>query len=541
MAKVNVYKIDAQKHREFLTNMTDKLSLTKEITLTLKDNCDMQSDMVFSLFKSGEADKKNVSWDWILAEFEEEVFQTTSQPKAVVVVEYEDEVYAITFGHSYFLVDKYCDRDFAFSFARRIDFKEIKTTALTSPNSQRNKTINTYIDYSNLEFDSGESFSKLKAKVKLDEGFDIYKDLIEVGNSLKFNLIGNNLQQIKKLILHIVHVLESEVIHNIPVFSKISDKELLLELDESLESQIQDDLTTINISEIDIIGATEVFNNNDTTFTISYKNLKKNISNLSKEEIEQFANENNLVLGSVILDLKIISYFNGASVRTDKIRNLIDYVDDERRCILSKGEWYHFNDDYQMYLEDSIAEIEVIYNAEYDFSQEIHHGFINEKYQEERSQDKYRDMENEKVWEKIKSKYYAERTFNLLREKNNGYSNYDREEGRLGKAKVELMDLYKEQTMYAVKIGNTSSKLCYAIDQSLSSLKLYKHRKLESMPTVKNVAVWFILERSKLPAKNGKPDLNKLEMLMLKNKLDIWKKEVRLLGYKPVVYVNYRN
>lgn len=541
MAKVNVYKIDEHKHRDFLTNMSDKLFLAKEVTLTLEDNHDMQSDMVFSLFKSGETDQKNVSWEWILTEFEEEVFQTSTQPKAVVVVEYEDEVYAITFGHSYFLVDKYCDRDFAFSFARRTDFKEIKTTALTSPNSQRNKTINTYIDYSNLEFDSGESFSKLKAKVRLNDDFDVYKDLIEAGNSLKFNLIENSIQNIKKLILHIILVLEKDVIYNIPVFSKISDKELILKLDESLEKQIQDDLTVINISEIDIIGATEVFNNNDTTFTISYKNLKEEISNLSKEEVEKFANQNNLLLGNVILDIKVISYFNGISVRTDKIRNLIDYVDDEQRCILSKGEWYHFNDDYQVYLEDSIAEIEVIYNPAYDFSQEIHRNFIDEKFKEEHSQDKYRGMELEKVWDKIKTKYYAERTFNLLREKHNGYENYDREESRLGKAKVELMDLYKEETMYAVKIGNTSSKLCYAIDQSLSSLKLYKHQKLESMPIVKNVAVWFILERNKLSSEDGKPNLNELEMLMLKNKLDIWKKEVRVLGYNPVVYINYRS
>mgnify|MGYP003379167985 CR=1 FL=1 len=28
-------------------------------------------------------------------------------------------------------------------------------------------------------------------------------------------------------------------------------------------------------------------------------------------------------------------------------------------------------------------------------------------------------------------------------------------------------------------------------------------------------------------------------MLLLKNKLDSWKKEVRVLGYNPVIYVNY--
>ena len=39
---------------------------------------------------------------------------------------------------------------------------------------------------------------------------------------------------------------------------------------------------------------------------------------------------------------------------------------------------------------------------------------------------------------------------------------------------------------------------------------------------------------------NGTPDINKLDMLMLKNHLDQWKKEVRLQGLKPLIYINYR-
>ena len=37
-----------------------------------------------------------------------------------------------------------------------------------------------------------------------------------------------------------------------------------------------------------------------------------------------------------------------------------------------------------------------------------------------------------------------------------------------------------------------------------------------------------------------KPDINRLDMLMLKKRLDQWKKEVRLQGYTPIIYVNYR-
>ncbi|MBO1914365.1 hypothetical protein J4G37_57285, partial [Microvirga sp. 3-52] len=108
------------------------------------------------------------------------------------------------------------------------------------------------------------------------------------------------------------------------------------------------------------------------------------------------------------------------------------------------GDWYHFNDDYQEYLEDSIAEIDVIYNPDYDFTVGIHDDFIGVKYLEEGDDLKYEEMEERDVLKKLKQKYYAERVFNTIREQKDGFTNYDREEERVGQSKVELMDLYKD-------------------------------------------------------------------------------------------------
>ena len=103
------------------------------------------------------------------------------------------------------------------------------------------------------------------------------------------------------------------------------------------------------------------------------------------------------------------------------------------------------------------------------------------------------------------------------------------------------MDLYKEGKMLVVKIGNSSGKLCYAVDQSLTSLKLYKKGVLDGMPNVTTAVLWIVLERAThIEDPDGKPDLNRLNMLMLKNRLYQWKKEVRLMGVHPLVYVNYR-
>ena len=105
------------------------------------------------------------------------------------------------------------------------------------------------------------------------------------------------------------------------------------------------------------------------------------------------------------------------------------------------------------------------------------------------------------------------------------------------------MDLYEieSKTMFAVKIGKSSGDLCYAIDQSITALKKYKHKEITDMPPISRVGLWFILEKKKHLTIHGyKVDLTSLDILMLKNRIDQWKKEVRLAGYTPVIYVNYR-
>lgn len=129
----------------------------------------------------------------------------------------------------------------------------------------------------------------------------------------------------------------------------------------------------------------------------------------------------------------------------------------------------------------------------------------------------------------------------LLREQENGFQNYDRVDVKIGDCNIEVMDLYKDGMMCAVKIGSASSKLCYAVDQSLTALKLYKKGNLPNVPKINTVVLWFVLEtQTHIEDVDGRPQLNQLDMLMLKNRLDQWKKEVRLQGFTPMIYINYR-
>lgn len=309
-----------------------------------------------------------LEWQWLLDEYDYGKIETSASPRAVLVIENSEKIYAVTYGLSYFAVDKFCDVEFAFDFARRKEFKQIKTTTLTTPNAKRNKMINVYLDYNDIAFDSGESYAKIKAKVKNNEEFTIHSEIMEIGHSIKTQLPENNIDSILRFIEYVEEVRRKEELHKIPVFRKVRDEELIGELDEELLEKIGENIECINISELDIIGTTEIFNNNDAEFILKYKGYTKQIEELTKENIVQFLEDSNLKVKDDFLKLKIISKKNGESVCTEKMKNLIDYTDDKRRCLLLKGEWYLFNDDYVQYLQDSISEIEIIYDSKYDFS-----------------------------------------------------------------------------------------------------------------------------------------------------------------------------
>ena len=551
MACINLYKMNFNKVDDFLDDLKSSNYLAKPNKKIDKDTCEFK----FTLYLC-EAKKSNdeISWNWLLNEFDESPLYVYKSPRAILFIEKvcdeREDIYAATFGSSFFKVDKYCDRDFGFKFAARMEYTNIKTTTLTSPNSKRSKMINTYVDYNEFDFNSGESFAKLKVNAKLDENFDLFKPALEIGNSIRFNTDKANIDGIINIILYVEKILEisdNDVKYKIPLFKEVKNEESIKKLNESLNKAIQSNVlgdskcNLLSVPEIDIIGASEVFNGNDNEFElIYYKNASKKYDNLSMDVIKSFCIENNINSIEKVNKIKIRLYKDGDSVVQLPLKNVIEYTDEEYKCIYTKTKWYMFNHDYLTYLNDSISEIDAIYNAKFDFNDLIHNRFINDKYEVEKNDEKYEGKSEDYIKDKLKKKYYAERCYNSIREEDGNFKCYDRKDTSSG---FEKMDLYEieSKTMFAVKIGKSSGDLCYATDQSITALKKYKHKEITDMPPISRVGLWFILEKKKhLTIHGDKVDLTSLDMLMLKNRIDQWKKEVRLAGYTPVIYVNYR-
>lgn len=400
--------------------------------------------------------------------------------------------------------------------------------------------VNTYVNYEELNFDSGESYAKLKAKAALPDEFTLFKPMVKIGTSIRVDSAENSLERAAAIIAYIENIVDTEADkHKIPVFTHIKDQERKRFLNERLNLFVEM-RHEIHVSELEVIGATEVFNHNDYEFVLKYRRYKETVTSLSDDVLRSFCEANHIPLTEA-LNIAVYSERDGMVFAPVCVRDMIDYTDDQERCLLSQGQWYQYNDDYLSYLQASISEITTCYEPQYDFSEEKYNAFIETKLLAERTELRYSGKSDKEIREQLQKKYYAERVFNLLMERDYGFENHDRVTVPVGHGTVEIMDLYKEETMFAVKIGGTSGKLCYAVDQSLEALKLYKHNQLDNRPVIKSVAIWFVLDRSgHIENEDGKPDINRLDMLMLKNRLDQWKKEVRLQGYTPIIYVNYR-
>lgn len=275
----------------------------------------------------------------------------------------------------------------------------------------------------------------------------------------------------------------------------------------------------ISISELNIIGANEIFNNNDDEFIISYLRKEKTINALNADELKTFCKENGFDYNEIVLDIKVKKLQNGDIVASRLVRELIEYTDDSEKCLLSDGIWYKYNDDYLSYLAASISQITAEYNPKYDFTTSKYNAFIEEKYLQEKDFEEYKGKSKKQIENSLKQKYYAERAFNILIGRESGFQNFDRNYATIENHKIEPIDLFKEGGYgFAVKFGNTSAKLCYAIEQSLVSLKAFKRGELNEMPKINTFVLWFVLERKgHIEDQDGIPDINKLKLLMLKN------------------------
>ena len=471
---------------------------------------------------------KEISWNWVYIEFGVQAPEVTNNPRAVLIIETDNEKkYCVSFGNAFFLVDKFCNREFGFDFAKKMRIKKINTSTKFSPGHRRNKTMNTYKDQMDLDHDSSEAYAKLKITEDLEPGFDLYKPVLSIGQSIRFDIgnENNSLERVVQLVLHVENVIKNKPdINEIPRYRAIKDLRRIERLENILVNEIKSENVAIYTSDLDIYGATEIINNADLKFRIQYNNCQLDVTEMDWSNLRIFCEKFSIDRDQQVLNFKVACYKNDKRIFTCNVRDLIEFTCDSEWAILSRGKWYEFNQNFIKLLHDSLRHIPTEYCGFADID-------VNEYKKIKSSISK----ESEATANKPS---YTERIFNILRQ-NEGYQLLDRELKILDGHSIEIADLYKQNELIAVKIGGSSEKLGYAIDQSLTGMMYYKLGTDKALLQVNTIAIWLVLRRSSIEDHTKKPDLTKLRMLTLKMKLDHWAREVRNNFITPKVYVSY--
>lgn len=437
---------------------------------------------------------------------------------SVLVYESIFNSYAITFGKSHFYVRDFCDSDFGTRIAKKIaDKNEVKTIAIKKFNEKKKKEIRSYVDKNKIDIDGGESADYMQASI-----IDRYKD--DFGNKAKFgesviftthkSFVANN---ISNLLEKLIEVEKLEDSFKLPKAIECVNQIKIEELDKELLDTIYDNSSEYDFSlnSYNLVGADFIFSGNE-RYELSFKEVaKEELTELSSESLISFINKNSIHRDNFFLiKLKIIREETGLSGHTESIKKCLDFTSSKYNIILDHGKWRELNDDYIYSLNESVDDIEKNNNSDY----------------EEITLSKISKNGEQNKWE-------GEDEFNKSLE-NNGYINTDKNFSilELTGYKIEAWDLQKDDVVYAVKFG-TAKGLSYVCDQAIATLEIIKSvekykTKLKDIK-VKKFCLWLGFSNV-----NKINNISDVDSLILKQKIQAWKKTCEKIGVTPVIKIS---
>ncbi len=428
-------------------------------------------------------------------------------PSGVLLIHNSSICYAVALGMAFHTIQKHCAKDFGLELAERIaDEANLKEKASKHFQSLRSKTITSYQQNNPFSFESGESIRFIKARsINKDE----WGNSVEFAISAQFNL-PHDPSFLPSLIQNIESVLISEPLFVLPRTEKVTDQIKITELDSRIaQLLVSNNSASINFEDFGISGVDFVFHHSN-QFSAYLKNQKSStirpLEELSLENLKGYVQDQGfnpiLEFGNIR-----ISAEEGDRSSSYKIRQLLDYVDDENYCLID-GDWHRFNRSYITYLETIVDSIDWEHLSEYDFPSG--------------------SIEDNLLSRCVYDGYYSF----------HGKQHSSQFENKMTRYKVEKMDLYNDRTMFFVKKGGPQ-KLNYVIDQAINTVRL-----LQSLSTginiggsyikIKRVCVWIMVPR--VTDIQNLSDFNSLIFLM---KLADFKRVVQDAGFQPLVRVNY--
>jgi len=451
-------------------------------------------------------DPEPISIWW--AETYKDFLSGVEQPKnkiyfAVLIIYSSSVCYAISLGKSHFYLKDYCDLDFGLNLAERIASEEIKIKNSKFYKNKKNKIITTYQKGSAIDFESGESMHYLKTNTidKLNWG-----ETVSFGHSAQFG-IELKPADLPGFIDKIEKTLTEPQRFKLPKVDVVQNEEKQEELDNLLADAISGttEISSLQTNEITLSGVEFIFSDQH-EYSFYLKGDRESDTGkeeLSIESLRKFIVDNQIDLRQQLNDIRIKVYNENGKDFSMPLKEAIDFVEENERYCLIDGKWHQFNQSYIQYLQEEVDKIEI--NLEDSDVVETSEDAFNKN----KSQEGF--INCDKVLEIINKKY-----------------------------KVEHMDLYKDSTLYYVKIG-APQKMNYNIDQSINMVKLLQNNQsrikiMNEDKQINTICLWFIFDGRKERIKK----LSDINSLILHMKLVEWKKTVQSADYKPLVRIGYR-
>lgn len=510
----NIYKIHKFKEKEF-----KDILKARGLSIISTKNMDGYG---LSFYFSKKPPSKKPGWIETYSEFfdlsdeiNKEDIEVTKNYYAVLLIENNDVLYAVSIGRSHFYLKKFCIIEFGVELGTRIiDTKSVDTKRASHHGGRKKSSLTSYQANTELDVESGESIEFLKGKT-IDK--DIWGAKLICGHSARFSIKGLKPGELTNLILKIESKLNEDPLFDIPRSSEIQDDDLKKSLDQKLIEHIENQDIMINMTDSSLSGVDLIFIKD---YSLTYKGNEINpdegiidLYNLIIENGPEFSQEN--------LDrIKIRASLEDGNGYTENIRHFLDFIDLDNH-FLKDGKWHKFNKTYLDILRSSINSI--------DFSIEEKYNFNYDEFTSYKAS----------LPESERNSCYAEKYYNETIAQKFDFINLDRKLNTLWNHKIEITDLFKDDTLHFVKIGKPN-KLHYAVDQSLASLSYLQANDMMlelrgKMRKTKALCLWFVLDRSEII------ELNDFRSFILKMKLDEWRKKIYDARLEPKVLVCYKN
>lgn len=493
--KINVFKIPKQN--------VEPLKLKIKSLMMLDKHEETKDDWVCNFYLSTKTEINDISWVYDYKVIIPELSKVKNEIYyAIYLCTKSDDCFALTYGKSHFYVRNFCDPDFGLEMAKRIANEgDIKQKATKRFSGKKKKDIESYIKNTELDNESGESVDYISAGIILDKQVNFGKKS-KFGSSLIISRDDLSVSEIPIVLNSIISTLNAEKpLFELPKTFEIKDEGLILQYKNKLLEQIKKDISTIETedSSYDLIGTDFIFYTNE-KFSFHFgKKTSKASSELSHSGLKEFIDAQN-IQDNDILSIKVEIKNENNKSYSKLLYEMIEYMIPNENIILEQGRWKQFNKEYIDQINTSIDSI-TIDPTETQF-QEISSTEPDFNSSKEISTAKYTTTDTD--FSKIKI--------------GTGYI-------------VEAWDLQKDDTVYAVKFGN-SQKLIYVASQAMMTLEIIRNnanlKKLDRPP--KRYCLWMGFERGNIPQ-----NISDVKSIILKQNIDMFARKCREIGIEPVL------